>query len=78
MLIMKHYVSYHSIPLEAVMNRKVIALIIAKRFGKVIIIIPLTRPMHLRTMIKKELLVFITNKVSKNARDLVLNKLKSS
>lgn len=78
MFVMKYYVSYHSIPLGAVMNRKVIALVIAKRFGKVIIIIPLTRPMQLRTMIKKELLVFITKKVSKNARDLVLKKLKSN
>lgn len=43
-------------------------------FGEVISFVPFIRPKHLKAMVRKELGVFITNKVWRNTKSLVLRK----
>ncbi|XP_039132316.1 uncharacterized protein LOC120269096 [Dioscorea cayenensis subsp. rotundata] len=75
MFVVKHYESEHSCLLGATKNRRVTAPVVAKRFGEIITAMPFIRPRHLRALVRKELGVFITNKVCRNARDLVLKKI---
>lgn len=75
MFVVKHYASQHSCLLGATKNRRVTAPIVAKMFGEIITAMPFIRPRHLRALMTKKLGVFITNKVCRNARDLVLKKI---
>lgn len=72
----KHYVPHHSCLLGYTKNRRVTAPVIAKRYGDIIFAMPFIRPSHLMTMVRKDLGVFITSKVCKNAKSLVVKKIK--
>ena len=64
---MKRYVPNHSCLLGTSQNKRMIAHIIASKFGDVISTMPFIRPRHLKAMVKRELGVFITDKVCKNS-----------
>ena len=74
--VVKHYVADHSSILGATKNRRVTAYVVAKRFEEVIGGMPSIKPRHVKAMVRKEMGVFITNKVYKNAKALVLKKIK--
>ena len=65
---MKHYVADHSSILGATKNRRVTAYVVAKRFEEVISGMPSIKPRHVKAMVRKEMGVFITNKVYRNAK----------
>ena len=67
MFVVKLYAWQHSCLLEVTKNRRVTAPVVAKRFGEIVTAVPFIRPRHLRALVRKELGVFITNKVCRNA-----------
>lgn len=73
--VMNHYVLEHSCLVGTSKNRRVIGSVIAIRFGDVISGIPFIRTRHLRAMIRRELGIFVTSKVFRHAKALVLKKL---
>ena len=68
---MKHYVADHSCILGATKNRRVTAHVVARRFGDVLSGMPSIRPRHVKAMVRKEMGMFIINKVCRNAKALV-------
>lgn len=69
------YVLEHSCLVGTSKNRRVLGNIVVERFFDVISGMPFIRPRHLKTMVRKELGVFISDKVCRNAKSLVLRKL---
>lgn len=61
--VVKHYVAYHLCILRATKKRRVIAHVVVKRFGKVISGMLSIRPRHVKAMVRKDMGMFITNKV---------------
>ena len=72
MFVIKRYVGEHSCIMKTTWNIRVITYIIAKRFGDVISSTPSFRTNHLKALVRRDLGVFITNKVCMNAKGLVL------
>lgn len=70
--VVKHYMAEHSCILGATKNKRVIAHVVAKNFGEMISAVPFIKPRQLKAMVRKELGVFITNKVCRNAKILVI------
>ena len=75
MYIVKHYVLNHSCLLETTRNKRVNAHVVVKRFEEVISALTFIMPRHLRAMMRKNLEVFISMKVSKNPKTLVIKKI---
>lgn len=73
--IVKHYESSHSCLLGTTKNRRVIAPEIAKRFRETLTAMPFIKPRHFRAMVRKEMGAFITKKVCRNARRLLIKKM---
>lgn len=57
------------------MNKRVTARVVAKKFGEVISVMPIIKPRHFKAMVKKEMGVFISNKVCRNAKAMVIKKI---
>ena len=74
--IVKHYVPNHTCLLETSWNKRVTAHIIARKFSNVISSMPYIRPRHLKVMVRRELGVFITDKVCRNSKAFFVNKVK--
>lgn len=74
----KHYVSQHTCLLGATRNRRVTAPVVAKRYGELIYGMPFVTPRHLRSLVRKDMGVFITNKVCRNAKGWLLREWKSN
>lgn len=72
--VVKHYVSTHSCLLGVTKNKRVTAQVVVKKFGDVIASMPVIKPRHLKALVRKETGVFVTDKVCKNAKRLVLKK----
>lgn len=70
--VVKHYVPNHSCLLGTSTNKRVAAHIIASKFGDVISSMPIIRPSHLKAMAWRELGIFITDKVCRNSKALVV------
>ena len=64
-------------PSLAIRSRRVATYIVPKSYGEVISAMPFIRPKHLRAMVRKDLGVFISNKVNKNTKTLVIKNLRS-
>lgn len=73
---LKQYVPKHSCILGATRNRRVATYVIVEKFSDVIIGMSIMKPKYLKALIRKNLGVFIIDEVSKNARCLVLKKIK--
>ena len=71
----KHCVAEHSCLLQTTKNRRVTSHVVVKRFGDLIRSMPFIRPINLKAMVRRELGVFVSNKVCKNAKSLVLKKI---
>lgn len=72
MFVVKHYVAQDSCLLKVTRNKRVIDHFVANMFGEVLRSIPFIKPRYLKAMVWKELGIYITNKVCRNARSLVL------
>ena len=72
LFIIKYYVAEHSCLLKATRNRRVTANVVVEKFGDMIAAMPILKPRHLKALIRMELGVFISDKVCKNDRCLVL------
>lgn len=70
------YVLEHSCLVGTSKNRRVLGNIVVERFFDVISGMPFIRPRHLKTMVRKELCAFISSKVYRNTKALVLKKTK--
>lgn len=71
MFVIKHYDGEHSCIMKTTRNRKIIDYIVANRFGDEISSMPSIRTNHLKALARRNLGVFVTNKVCRNARELV-------
>ena len=67
MYVVESYVSEHSCLVGASKNGRVIENVLAKRSFDEISGIPFIRRIHLKTMVRKDLGVFISSKVCRNA-----------
>ncbi|XP_039135770.1 uncharacterized protein LOC120273202 [Dioscorea cayenensis subsp. rotundata] len=76
MHVLKKYIAEHSCLVGTSKNRRVTGKVIANRFFDVINGMPFIKPRHLKAMVRKELGVFISDKVCRNAKAIVLRKLK--
>lgn len=72
--IVKHYVPNHSCLLGTTKKKKVTTHIIARKFGDVITSMSYIRPSHLKAMVKRELVIFIIDKLCRNSKALVIKK----
>lgn len=75
MFVVKHYVSNHSCLLGVTKNRRVTTPLIAKKFGVVINSKLSIKARQLRAMVRAQLGVFVTYKVCRNAKSLVIKKI---
>ena len=73
--VVKHYVAEHSCLLQTTKNRRVTSHVVAKRFGDLISGMPFIRPINLKAMVRRELGVFASNKVCRNAKGLIFKKI---
>lgn len=73
---MKIYVVDHLCMLGGTKNKRVTAHAVVKRFPEIISGMPTIRPRHLKAMLRKEMGVFITNKVCIFTKAIVLKKIK--
>lgn len=71
----KHYMPGYTCILGATRNRRVSGHVLVEKFGDVIAGIPIINPRHLKVLVKKELVMFITDKICENARCLVSKKI---
>ena len=79
MQVVKRYVGEHSCLLGATKIQRATAHLMANRFGEMIGSMPFIKLRHFKVMVIKELGVFISNKVCRNARAFVLlRKLKNN
>lgn len=76
MYVLKKYIAEHSCLVGTSKNRRVTGKVIANRFFDVINGMPFIKPRHLKAMVRIELGVFISDKVCRNAKAIVLRKLK--
>ena len=74
MYIMKSYVLEHSFFVGTFKNKRMTDGVVARRFFNVIGGMPFIRFRHLRAMVRKKLDIFISGKVCRNAKAIVLKK----
>lgn len=75
MYTVKHYMAEHSCLLRTTNNKRVTARVVARRFEEVISVMPFIKPRHLKAMVRKEIGVFISNKVCRNAKAMVVKQI---
>lgn len=75
MYVVKTYVREHSCFVGTSKNKRVTGSVIARRYFDVINGMPCIRPRHLRALLRKDLGVFISTKVCRNAKAMVLKKM---
>lgn len=69
---MKHYVAQHSCLVGVTKSKRVTAKVVTNIFSDIIVGMPFIRPRHLKTLVRKNLRVFISSKVCRNAKAMVL------
>lgn len=74
--VIKHYVQNHSCTFGTTRNKRVIAPVISRRFGDIIAAMPFIKPRHLKALVRRELGVFIGDKVCRNAKRLAIRRIK--
>lgn len=71
-IVVRHYQPKHSCLLRSIRIRKITSHVVANMFCETITFVSSIRPKHLKALVRRELGVFITDKVYRNVRRLVI------